>query len=338
MKRMTLLLIAATATIFLTSAIGCRKHDARPKVTIAVVNQPSLINLPVTMAQQLGYFRDENVDVVIVDVQGPSRVIEALSGQSADIGASTFDSLYLSASEGKRFQAFAQMSTSPGLALAVSPGALNSVRTIKDLKGRSVGVPTLGSSSESIVRYACVHAGVPQDSPRFVALGSAQARLASLERGEVDTAMISEPTISVLSNKYGKAPVLLVDTRTPTSTQKSLGVTTYPGTALYASSEWLSKNPKLAQQIAHAVVRAQQYLRSHSAEQSAKYIPTSFQQPDPRIYANGLEASKSMYSPDGRFDPQTDAVAVDILSVLYGKVQTHRANLTGIVTNQYLPQ
>ncbi len=54
-------------------------------VTIAVGGKAGLHYLPLTIAQQLGYFRDEGIAVEISDFAGGSKSIEALIGGSADM-------------------------------------------------------------------------------------------------------------------------------------------------------------------------------------------------------------------------------------------------------------
>jgi NitT/TauT family transport system substrate-binding protein len=332
------LYISAILCAFLACAIlGCKRPERQEKLTIVVVSQTAFTSFPITMAQQLGYYRDENLDVTIVDVNGPSRAIEALSGHSADIGAAILDNVVLATSEGKPFRAFVLMSDSPELALALSPKSKD-IHNLNDLRGHSIGIPTLGSSSETFVRYLCFRNGIDQSSLHFIALGSPQARIASLENGQIDAAVISDPAIAYLSAKYGATFRLLADTRTPAGVQQSMGLAAYPGTVVFASPEWLAKNPDAARKVARAVVRAQQYLRAHSPQEVEKILPPSFNQPDEASFATGLRASAAMYSSDGRFDPQTVKVVSDVLSVFFPQVRSKHADLGGIVTNEYLPQ
>jgi len=316
---------------------SCRKTGSPQKVTFVVVGQTALTSMPITLAERLGYFREENLDVSIVDAQGPSRVIEALAGHSADVGVTILDNIFLAASEGKQFRAFVLMSQCPGLALVASPKVADRVHDLNDLGGRSIGVPTLGSSSETLIRYLWYRKGIPQSTPDYVAIGSPRARIAALERGEVDAAVISEPGIALLSAKYGPQLHVLADMRTPQSTQLTMGASIYPGSSVFASQEWLEKNPETAKKVARAIVRAEQYIHAHSAQDIAQQLPADFLAPNPDAYVAGLNSSIPMFSSDGRFDSNVSTVVIDVLSVVYEGMRAKNAQLNGLVTNEYLP-
>ena len=83
MQRRTLLLagsagIAAPALLFAQTL-------EKPKVTIAVGGKNLLYYLPLTIAESLGYFKAEGLDVTIADFAGGSRALQAMVGGSADV-------------------------------------------------------------------------------------------------------------------------------------------------------------------------------------------------------------------------------------------------------------
>ena len=65
----------------------------KPKLTIAVGGKPGLYYLPLTIAEQLGYFKDEGLDVTIDDFAGGSKALQAVVGGSADVGAGVRDEM-----------------------------------------------------------------------------------------------------------------------------------------------------------------------------------------------------------------------------------------------------
>jgi len=94
----------------------------------------------------------------------------------------------------------------------------------------------------------------------------------------------------------------------------------------------------LLARFAHAVLRAQAYLLNHSAEETAKSLPQSFQGSNHEAFIAGLNASRPMYSADGRFDPAAAKTVTGVLSVFYPKVKTDDSNLKDLLTNEYLPR
>jgi sulfonate transport system substrate-binding protein len=328
-------LIIRAMLVVLIFTTACRK-PATPKVDIAVVSQTSFTELPVTLAQDLGYFREENLDVTLEDVAGASRAIDALAGKSAQVGSIIFDNLVVAAGQGKEFQSFTLITMTPGLVLAVSPLKEGKIQTVADLKKRKVGITTFGSSTEMFVRYLCSRNSVPAEAIQFVAGGAPRARLAALEKGEVDAAVVSEPSISILKRKYGHVK-LLADSRTAQAMKENLGFSDYPGTVLFSTPEWLAQNPETARKLARALVRAQNYILTHSpAEISAKL--TSLPKPDDLgAFNDGLGASISSYSPDGLLRPESLQNLLAVLNASGVKLRNQLGDLSRMVTNDYLP-
>ena len=60
-------------------------------VTIAVGGKSLYYYLPLSIAEQLGYFKDEGLNVKIVDFQGGSRSLQAVVGGSADVVSGAFE-------------------------------------------------------------------------------------------------------------------------------------------------------------------------------------------------------------------------------------------------------
>jgi NitT/TauT family transport system substrate-binding protein len=60
------------------------------------------------------------------------------------------------------------------------------LKTIADLKGKKVGVTTVGSLTDWLVRELSRQQGWGSDGIRILPLGAIQARLAAMERGELD--------------------------------------------------------------------------------------------------------------------------------------------------------
>src|ERR1700741_5675169 len=63
----------------------------KPKLTIAVGGKNLLYYLPLTIAESLGYFKAEGLDVTIADFAGGSRALQALVGGSADVTAGALE-------------------------------------------------------------------------------------------------------------------------------------------------------------------------------------------------------------------------------------------------------
>src|SRR5260370_11625958 len=81
---MKTLIALAVAGAVLAGTAGAAETVERPKLTIATASL-GLTYLPLVMAQQLGYFKEEGLTVEIAAFSGGSKALEALLGGSADI-------------------------------------------------------------------------------------------------------------------------------------------------------------------------------------------------------------------------------------------------------------
>ncbi|MGA0796062.1 MAG: ABC transporter substrate-binding protein, partial [Quisquiliibacterium sp.] len=84
-RRNFMLSIGAASVGLAVPAITRAQSLERSKVTIAVGGKGALYYLPLTIAEQLGYFKAEGLDLEIVDFAGGSAALRAVVGGSADV-------------------------------------------------------------------------------------------------------------------------------------------------------------------------------------------------------------------------------------------------------------
>src|SRR6266568_3618811 len=63
----------------------------KKEVHIAVGGKASLYYLPLTIAEQLGYFKEEGLNVSISDFAGGSQALRAVVGGSADVVSGAYE-------------------------------------------------------------------------------------------------------------------------------------------------------------------------------------------------------------------------------------------------------
>ena len=72
---------------FFLSSLAHAESLEKPDIVIAVGGKATLFYLPLTLAERLGYFKDEGLNVEIPDFPGGAKSLQALIGGSADIVA-----------------------------------------------------------------------------------------------------------------------------------------------------------------------------------------------------------------------------------------------------------
>src|SRR5215831_1759402 len=78
-----------------------RPQSERTTVRVAVGGQTQFIYLPLTLADQLGYFKDEGLSVQISDLRGGSEALAALIGGSVDMVTGFYEHTIRARAQGK---------------------------------------------------------------------------------------------------------------------------------------------------------------------------------------------------------------------------------------------
>jgi NitT/TauT family transport system substrate-binding protein len=297
-----------------------------------VGGQAQLIYLPTTLARELGFYRDEGLDVELQDFPGGAKALQAAVGGSAEIVSGFYDHTIQMAAEGKTFVAFVTMTRFPGLALATSPKNATDVTKIEDLKGRVAGVTTAGSSSQMLLTYLLQRHGVPVDSVSITSIGSAATAIAAMEHGTVAAGMMADPAFTLLTRRNGDVRVL-ADLRTGQGVREAFGTSSYPGAVIYASGDWISTHHDTAARVAHAVVRTLGWMQSHSPSEIAAKAPKEFRGDDDALYAEAIQHSMPMFSPDGVMAADGADAVHALLAESVEKVRAAKINLTQTYTN-----
>ena len=133
--------------------------------------QNQLVYLPTTLAQELGYYKEEGLDVEIQDYAGGAKALQSLVGGSSDVVSGFYDHTIQMAAEGRAFVAFVNMLRYPGLVLVTSPQSAGAVTKIGDLKGRIAGVTAAGSSSQMLLTYMLQRSGLTLEDGQHHARG-----------------------------------------------------------------------------------------------------------------------------------------------------------------------
>lgn len=321
--------------------VGCAQEPGAPdttgKVTIGVGGQPLLVYLPTTLADRLGYFRDEGLQVELQDLQGGAKALQALQGGSVDVVSGYYDHTIQMQAMGRETSSFVSMLRLPSIALVVSPKSSKPINSIADLKGANVGVTSPGSSTDFFLKHLLVRHGMTADAAQVHGIGGNAGAVAAMEQGKVDAAVMVDPSISVLQQRVGTVRIL-ADTRTVDGTKQEFGVDNYPASVLYSSQDWLTNNADTARKLANAIVRALHWIDQHSAAEIADRMPPEYAAGDRAIYVQAIERAKESFSKDGVLHPDGAQAAYAVLAKFNPEVAQAKIDLTKTYSNDYLPK
>jgi NitT/TauT family transport system substrate-binding protein len=335
MKRCSLEQLKATATfisVLSILAVACSRPSEPPTIRIAVGGQLQFIYLPLTLADRLGYFKDEGLVVRISDLRGGSEALAALLGGSVDMITGFYEHTIRAQAEGKRLVMVLLFDRYPGMVLMVGKHHFNDVHSIRDLIGKPVGVTAPGSSTDQLVKYIVRRNGFDPQSIPVVTAGTS-TMLAALEQDRVWAGVTVDPLASKLE-RDGIARVLY-DTRTEKGTLEVFGGT-WPAGGFYTTEEFILQNPEVVQSMVNAGVRTLRYLREHSPDEIAAAMPESFWAGDRAQYTESLRANLNMYSADGLMPPEGPPNVLKSLALVDSRIATANIDLNKTYDNRFV--
>src|SRR6201982_134276 len=187
-------LAAAFLALVLISTLAL----AQSRITIAVGGGACLCYLPTVLAKQLGEFDKAGLAVELVDLKGGSDALKAVLGGSADVVSGYFDHCVNLAAKNQQRVSFVVYDRYAGEALVVSPKHTSEITAIKGLAGKKVGVSAPGSSTDFFLKYLLKKNGVDPASVAVIGVGLGGTAVAAMEQGQIDAAVMLDPSITVL--------------------------------------------------------------------------------------------------------------------------------------------
>jgi len=182
--------VGRAAALFVTLA-GAMAATAAPAETLRVgkAGREAFSFVPADVGQRTGLFRKHNVDLEIASFGGDARIQQAMAADGIDIGLGSGPGLafIVKGSPAKGIAAMAD----PPLIFALVVRADDSVRTPDDLKGRKVGVSTVGSVTSWIISEVSRQRGWGIDGMAQVPIGDDANRIAALKTRAVDAAIVN---------------------------------------------------------------------------------------------------------------------------------------------------
>jgi NitT/TauT family transport system substrate-binding protein len=167
-----------------------------------------------------------------------------------------------------------------------------------------------------------------------IGVGLGASAVAAMEQGQIDAAVMLDPSVTVLQNKF-KDLKILSDTRTEHDTRAVFGGD-YPGGALYTKADWIEKHPKEVQGLTTAMVNTLKWIHAHTPEEIMAKMPENLVGPDKAGYLAALKNTIPMYSTTGLMDPKGAAAVLAVFSQSSPEVAKANVDVSKTFTNKYV--
>lgn len=266
-KKLTCIILICIIIILSSIAIfRIDKEDDRYQITVAEVAH-SVFYAPQYVADSLGYFKDEGLDVEIILTSGADNVMAAVLSGDAEIGFSGSEAtIYVyNGGEEDYIMTFAGLTQKDGSFL-VSREKYDNF-TLNDLKGKTVVGGRIGGMPEMTFEWALRQNGI--DPEKDLTIDSSVA-FAAMEGafigGTGDFVTLFEPNAtSVEKNGYGYVVAYIGE----------LGGNV-PYTAYSARKSYIDNNKDIIEKFTRAINKGLEYVATHNSEEIASIISPYF--------------------------------------------------------------
>jgi NitT/TauT family transport system substrate-binding protein len=233
-------LILAGAMVGLT-ALACQGARAESvKIALPVA---SLESMPIYIAQANGLFKKHNADVDVITSRGGGEAMKAYISGDVQIVATGFPEVGLMRAHNVDVELFfAQTSRVP---FAMIGRKDEDLKSVADLKGKTIAVTSPGSLTANLARYFVKEAGLdPDKDVSLVSVGGGGEILGALKSSRADAAMVFEPFVTI-AIQQGFA-TMLVDVPEK--------LDAFSSSPLSISKAFIEKSPNNAQAVFDALV------------------------------------------------------------------------------------
>lgn len=292
--------LAGILASLLMWAPPCFAAEPLMQLKVSLPGPRNLSYLPLDLIAKIGADRAEGAEVRLRYVGGGSVALQNVLLKNADFAVAGVPAMLSQQAKGEKVILLAAVNDLPVSVLTVRADLKNQVKSIADLKGRTIGVNTSSMTSKTTSRQLTElllkSEGVSLDTVRIVPVGQGWNEQSSvLISRTVDALMCNEPFASRL--RAENRVFFLANLADPAVAKKIPGAG-FLYAALATRPEVLEREPKKAEKMVAVLRRTLRWVAAHTPEQVADVLEVRDPQEKAALLAS-LRAYKRLYSPDG---------------------------------------
>jgi NitT/TauT family transport system substrate-binding protein len=252
------------AIVFTSIAIFPHPGFAQPLKTVTMARTTGSIGMvPLEFAVNRGYFKKQGLDVQLITVRQSDVIIAATVGGELNF-MDIIPTAILASVRGLPIRTIAVVLKRAPYVLIGQPN----VRSPEELKGKRIGVSSVGGMSAYLVREIIARNGLnPDRDVTFLAIGGTSARTAALFGGTIDAALVVAPDNYALERKGYRRLLMASD------------YVNYPLSGVAASADFLAKNKSVAIYFLKGLMEGAKFTRENKGD-SLSFIKSYLKVPD----------------------------------------------------------
>jgi NitT/TauT family transport system substrate-binding protein len=279
-------------SLFLASIGFALTASAATTLNVGKASSNASAIIPVNVGDQLGIFARHGLDLKIADFTGGSKLAQAMTAGSIDIGVGAGTEMALVA-KGAFMLAICNAAPSiPFIGIAVpwdSP-----ITTVAQLKGAKIGISSSGSLTDWLALELARRQGWGLQGVTPVAIGNAAASVIAAFREHLVDADVAVTSL-IFDMEEKKLGRLLIP------------VSDYAGNlaagAIFASTQLIKTDPDAIRAFLAAWLETITFMRSHKEE--TVRIESAITGFPPSVMSREYDLTIGMFSSDCRFDAES---------------------------------
>jgi NitT/TauT family transport system substrate-binding protein len=277
--------------------------------------------VPADVGQRAGIFKKHGLDIEISSFGGDARLQQAMAADGIDIALGSGPGLAFIV-KGSPVKGIAAMA-GPPLLFALVVRNDDSVKSADDLKGRKVGVSTVGSVTSWIIAEVSRQKGWGYDGMTQVPIGDDANRIAALKTKSIDAAIVNlAQALNFVQRGEGKVLLRFGDL-----------VKDFHIHVIFATDKAIAQRPAALRGFLAGWLETIGFMRKSQRETVAiaKEVMGTDEPTTNGIYTELMP----MFSDTGRFDPK--ALAVLRKSFVEMKTLPEEPDMSRLYTEAFLP-
>ena len=256
---LTILSVIIFNAIFLrgpSTALAATSEKEKPEIAKLTVGLPvpAISFLPVWVADQNGFFREEGItEMRVLAFRGDADVMQSLAAGTVDMNVASLNGLISSINSGLKFKGVWAGYNMPLFDWYAQP----KFKTLAETKGGRYAMSKYGGLSDSLTRYVLRKAGLdPEKDVKILQLGGSTEFLAAMQAGQLDAVILSFPQTYMAAEK-GFVKLM---------SQKEQIAPDWPTHLVYTKEEFIAKNPNTIKAFLRATSKAIEWIKSNPGE------------------------------------------------------------------------
>jgi ABC-type nitrate/sulfonate/bicarbonate transport system substrate-binding protein len=314
--------VIRTLALTLAGALVAASSATAETLRVGKAGRDAFSFVPTDIGAQTGLFKKHGIDVTISSFGGDARVQQAMTADGIDIGLGSGPGLAFVV-KGSPVKGIAAMADSP-LTFALVVRNDDSIKTLDDLKGKKVGVSTVGSVTGWLVGETARQKGWGYDGMELTPVGDDASRVAAVKTKSIDGAVVNlAVAFNFVERGDGRVLLLFGDL-----------LKDFHVHVIFATDKAIATRPEALRKFLAGWFETIAFMRKEKAKtiEIARQVMDTDEPTTARIY----DAMMPMFNDDGRFKPK----ALAVLSRSYVDMKTLPAepDMRKLINESFLPK